>query len=228
MFRPMLTSTLGDFRDVECWIFDLDNTLYAWDANLHGAIEERICLFVQREMGLDKGRAWELQKTYYREFGTTLSGLMQHHGTNAEDYLAFVNDLDLSEITDEPRLVAGLARLPGRRFIFTSNCGHHAMRVIEKLGIAHLFEDIWDIRTTAFVSKPHRCAYDAVIGKDNIAPQRTAMFDDIIANLHVPHQLGMATVWLRHARPSASLAHVHHQTDDLSRFLQIIEVRAPA
>jgi putative hydrolase of the HAD superfamily len=212
---------------VEEWVFDLDNTLYSANLGLLRAIEERICLFVQTELTLARDDAWKLQKDYYREFGTTLSGLIARHGIDPERYLAFVNDVELT-LAPDPHLTAGLARLPGRRIVFTSNCGRHAERVLALLGIAHLFDDILDLRTTAFAAKPTRAAYDAVLHRGAFDPRRAAMFDDMAVNLEIPASLGMTTVWLRNAPSGAARPdYIHFETDDLSDFLHAIETLGP-
>lgn len=214
----------SDFRDIEHWVFDLDNTLYAADAGLLKAIEQRICLFVQRELTLEYDAAWKVQKDYYRQYGTTLTGLMRKHGTDPEHYLSFVNDIAL-ELNPNPHLRAGLERLPGRRVVFTSNCGRHAERVLDRLEITHLFDDICDMRKTGFAAKPTQAAYDAALRHGVIASSGAAMFDDLAANLEIPAALGMTTIWLRpQAMPDSAPDHIHFETDNLANFLHTIEV----
>ena len=57
----------------ERWVFDLDHTLYTIDAARHAAMSERICLYVQRHLGLERDPAWDLQKTLSE-------GVWQHAG----------------------------------------------------------------------------------------------------------------------------------------------------
>jgi putative hydrolase of the HAD superfamily len=239
MFRPMRQDKSQDFRGarplagpdfrhVHSWIFDLDNTLYPADGGLMDLLESRIQAFVQRELGLDPPAAWEVQKRYFREHGTTLAGLMRHHRTDPEAYLAFVNDIDVLTLGPNPQLRAALSRLPGERYVFTNNCGRYAERILTQLGIADLFADIWDVRVMGFTPKPARAAYDAVVLRSNIPAASAAMFDDLIPNLEAAHALGMTTVWLRKPNQEVSgAAHIHHESDDLVSFLQSIEVSPP-
>src|SRR5580698_8532934 len=88
------TATTPDFRHVSAWIFDLDHTLYTLDAEKQAAMEERICVFVQRHFGIARAPAWEIQKRYLKDYGTTLGGLMRHHGVDPDVYHDAVNDLD--------------------------------------------------------------------------------------------------------------------------------------
>ena len=72
-----------DFRHVDAWIFDLDNTLYPASSGLFAQIDTRMTEFVQELLGLGAEEARALQKAYYRDHGTTLNGLMRVHGVDA-------------------------------------------------------------------------------------------------------------------------------------------------
>ena len=222
-----------DFRHIHSWLFDLDNTLYRADCGIFAQIEGRMTDYVARFAGLPHDAARALQKSLYRAHGTTLNGLMRLHGANPDDYLAYVHDIDLSVLSPDPELNAALTRLPGRRYIFTNGCRHHALRIMERIGMTHLFQDIWDIRSIGFTPKPEAAAYDAVVAAAGLEPQRTAMFDDLAHNLVAARALGMTTVWLdtgsefSQGGPEAgesSLHHVSHRTHDLPQFLSDIRI----
>jgi len=220
-----------DFRHIDVWIFDLDNTLYPAASRLFAQIESRMTLFVQRTLSLDYEEARRVQKTYYRDHGTTLGGLMRLHGIDPEVYLAFVHDIDVTVLEADTRLARAIARLPGRHFVFTNGCRHHAGRVLERRAIAHLFEDCWDIRTIGFRPKPNPESYRAVLALAGADPSRTAFFDDIARNLVPAHDLGCTTVliandfhWSRQGptQPDVRPEHVHYESDDLCGFLEEI------
>jgi len=220
-----------DFRHVETWIFDLDNTLYPASSDLFAQVDARMTGYVQGLFGLSAAEARNLQKTYYREHGTTLNGLMQLHGVDPENYLAYVHDIDLTVLTPDPRLGPAIARLPGRRFVFTNGCRDHACRVLERLALESLFDDIWDIRTIDYRPKPDTQSYRRVLADNQIAPSRAAMFEDAARNLVPAHELGLTTVWLKNGsvwskqgpkHPVAEARHIHYETDDLSAFLLAI------
>jgi putative hydrolase of the HAD superfamily len=219
------TRNAPDFRNVDSWIFDLDHTLYRVDPAVRAAVEERICLFIQRHFDIGRDPAWEIQKRYYHHYGITLAGLMKHHGVDPEVYHDFINDLDLLDLGPDDELARGLSRLPGRRFVFTNNCGRFANGVLERLGIAHLFESVWDIHAGKYIPKPMISAYDALVVGAGLAPKRSAMFEDTPRNLEPAHSLGMATVLLKPvSAPAEAEAHIHHETDDLPKFLQEIRI----
>ncbi len=66
-------------RQAEAWVFDLDNTLYPPSTNLFAQIDERMRAFIAGFLELDLDEARRVQKTYFREYGTTLRGLMNRH-----------------------------------------------------------------------------------------------------------------------------------------------------
>ena len=220
-----------DFRHVDVWIFDLDNTLYSSDSGVFVQIERRMTLFVQNLLGLDFEEARHVQKTYYRDHGTTLNGLMRIHGIDPEDYLAFVHDIDLSAIAENGKLAKLLERLPGRRFVFTNGCRNHAERVLDRLALTHLFGELWDIRTIGYRPKPDPESYRAVLARAETEAERSAIFDDIPRNLVPAHELGCTTVllgnesvWAKQgpAHPADWRRYVDHETDDLCGFLENI------
>jgi len=219
-----------DFRHVRHWIFDLDNTLYDAHCGVFAQIERRMTDYVARHTGLPRDEARALQKALYRSHGTTMNGMMQLHGVVADDYLSFVHDIDLSALAPDESLIAAVTRLPGQRYIFTNGCRHHAARILLRIGLAHLFNDVWDIRTIGFTPKPDAIAYDRVVAASGLAPDRAAMFDDIPHNLTAARALGMATVWLdtgtdfSHGGPLPVTDHITHTTDHLASFLHDIRI----
>jgi len=222
-----------DFADTTAWIFDLDNTLYPARCNLFAEVDKRMGKFIADYLGVPFEQARHLQKSYYRQFGTTLSGLMQVHKLDPQPFLDYVHDIDLSAVPELPELAAAVAALPGRRLIFTNGSRRHAERVAEKLGVLHLFEDICDIAACEYVAKPSAGAFDRMVKRHGVAAREAAMFEDMPHNLEAPHALGMVTVlvhsdYLDHPaqlqmRNWRELpGHIHHATDCLTTFLRSI------
>lgn len=218
-----------DFRHVDAWIFDLDNTLYPAKSDLFAQIDVRMAAYVARLLDLPLDEARRLQKDYYRDHGTTLNGLIKLHGIDPEPYLDAVHDIDLTVLAPDPALNEAIARLPGRRFVFTNGCRNYAAKVLDRLGLTAIADDLWDIRTTGFTPKPDPAAYDAVVAKAAIAPARAAMFEDLSRNLVPAHDLGMTTVWLDNGSqwskqgpefPVAQAGHIDYETRDLTAFLR--------
>mgnify|MGYP003436025730 FL=1 len=209
---------------IDCWLFDLDNTLYPPDLGLFSQIDDRMGAFIMQLEGCDAIEARIIQKRYFHDHGTTLSGLMRHHGVEPETFLSFVHDIDMRCITADPALTAAIAALPGRCHIFTNADADYARRILERRGLDHLFDRIIDIRATDFVPKPEFGAYQALHRLiPDFEPTRTAFIDDMSRNLRPAHAMGITTVWLDNGSESGNrdhdAAHVDHQVDDLPRWL---------
>jgi len=221
--------SLSHVRD---WVFDLDNTLYPRECNLFAQIDLLISDYMVGVTNLPYDAARRLQKDYYRDYGTTLNGLMQLHDVDPDHYLSTVHAIDYSPVAPHEALIAAIRSLPGRKFILTNGDVGHAQSVLGRLGnAADLFEDIFDIRAMSYRPKPLPEAYESFFSTHGIDTQKAAMFDDLEKNLLVPHETGMVTVQVVASDDFAhdqvdpwelertGGAHVHHVTADLAGFL---------
>lgn len=222
------------FRNVDTWVFDLDNTLYPAQCNLFAQIDRRMGSFIAESLELSLDEAHELRHRYYVEHGTTLAGLIQRHGISPHAFLDYVHDIDLGVVEPAPELGAAIDALPGRKFVFTNGSRKHAESVAAKLGVLDHFEDIFDIHALEYVNpKPTREAFDRFVGAHGIAARRAAMFDDLPHNLETAHTLGMTTIWIdcrAMGRPehvsdedwTVLPDHIHHRTEALAPFIAAI------
>jgi putative hydrolase of the HAD superfamily len=219
------------FTHIDTWVFDLDNTLYPHHVNLWQQVDARIGEFVSAWLKVSAVEARTIQKDYYRRYGTTMRGMMTEHGVRADDYLAYVHQIDHSPLEHNPAMGAAIARLPGRKLILTNGSTDHADKVLARLGLADHFEAVFDIIAAELEPKPALQTYQKFVRLHRVDPANSAMFEDLARNLVVPHELGMTTVlvvpdsakevvredWELEGRDAA---HVDHVTDDLTGFLQ--------
>jgi putative hydrolase of the HAD superfamily len=224
---------MTDLRHIESWVFDLDNTLYAAECQLFSQIDARMTTFIRNHLDMHHDDARRLQKDYYVRYGTTMSGLMAEHDVDPDQFLEFVHDIDLAPIQTNPALASELARLPGKKYIFTNGSARHAENVASALGVFHYFDGIFDIKAAHYAPKPKRKPYEVFLAKHGVEPRGAVMFEDLAQNLQAPHAMGMTTVlvcsgaaWLtdepsekRPARPGDTASHIHHTTNDLTAFL---------
>ncbi|NEX93780.1 pyrimidine 5'-nucleotidase [Caulobacter sp. 17J65-9] len=218
----------ADLSRVETWIFDLDNTLYPAECEYMALIEGKMTAFVMRETGLARDEAKALQKSYLHEHGTTLAGLMANHGIDPHAFLDEVHDVAMDRLLPDPALLAALTRLPGRRLVFTNGGSKHAARVLERLEIADLFEDVFHLEAADFVPKPAQATYENLVRIHGVDPRAAAFFEDSERNLKPAAVLGMATVLVGAHAAQCSADFVHHRTDKLPPFLMDARIRTAA
>lgn len=209
----------ADLRHVDSWIFDLDDTLYPRESEVMALVSDRMTEFMVQFTGLPRDEAWTLQKKYFHEHGTTLAGLMAHHGLPPEEFLTFVHNVSLDGLSADAELRQGLERLPGRRLVFTNGSGEHAERVLAKLGVADLFEDIFHIASADYLPKPAVSTFDKMAKAFSLTPKSAVFFEDSERNLEPAAAMGMTTVMVGQHALDSTADFVHHRTSRLPPFL---------
>src|SRR5688572_30206495 len=142
------------FSQVTDWVFDLDNCLYPASTGLFELIDERMGAYIQRLLGVDASEAKRVQKAHFHAHGTTLAGLMKEHRVDPHHFLEDVHSIPLDRLSRDERLAIGLARLPGRKLIFTNADEPYARRVLDALGVAPHFAELHDIHAADLRPKP--------------------------------------------------------------------------
>lgn len=206
--------------DRKVWVFDLDNTLYPPSARLVEQINRRMTEFIMDALKVDRAGAGRLRRDYWRRYGTTLAGLMAHHGVDPDPYLAQVHDIALDGILPDPDLRAAIAALPGRRVVHTNGAAVHAQRVLAARGLGGVFDAVYGLEHAGYRSKPAEAAFATVHAQDGLDPTAAVMIEDDPRNLEVPHRIGMATVLV--APMPDPRPHIHHHTDDLTALLRSV------
>ena len=157
----MNDDTARDLADRDVWVFDLDNTLYPADHEVFDEIGERMTRFIQRVTGFEHEAARVLREKYFLAYGATVVGVVRHHGASAEEFLAYVHDVRLENVHADPELARLIARLPGRRIVFTNGARDYAGKILAKLGIDHVFDEVFALEDAGLVPKPQRGAFRA-------------------------------------------------------------------
>ena len=205
------------------WIFDLDNTLYPADCKLFHQVDIRMRNFIADYLDLDEEDARKLQKRYFREYGTTLSGLMKNHGMKPGAFLEYVHDIDVNVVPPNPSLEHSLSLLPGQKLVFTNGTSEHAGRVMKRLGIEHHFDFVFDIFATDFIPKPSIAGYRRLIENYAINPHKSVMVEDVAYNLEPAKSLGMTTVLITNSYEWSGGdnedEYVDHRVDNLTSWL---------
>lgn len=236
--KPLMTAPFSlpdraDFSHVHTWVFDLDNTLYPHHIDLFAQIDVNMTGFVAEYLKMEHAEARALQKKYYHDHGTTLRGLMIHHGVDPTAFLDRAHDIDYSPLAPDEGLSAAIRALPGRKFIFTNGTVKHAEAAARALGIIDHFEDIFDIVAAEYVPKPAGATYDKFASFNRVDTRHAAMFEDLPRNLYVPKALGMKTVlilpsdtdhvsFLEWEKHDESQTYIDYLTDDLAGFLRAV------
>jgi putative hydrolase of the HAD superfamily len=219
---------MKNLLNIKYWIFDLDNTLYSGQTKVFSEVDKKMSAFISKKMNVDLVKAREIQKKYFYEYGTTLSGLMKQDNIDPHDFLKFVHDIDISWLPKDLKLKEELIKIKEKKFIFTNGSHAHVENVTKQLGIDDLFDGAFDIVDANFVPKPHADPYKKMIKKFDIEPTKSILIEDIAHNLEQAKNLGMKTCWLENeeafAKKDADKPYIDYKIKSLPSFLQKINI----
>ncbi len=180
------------------WIFDLDNTLHDARARIFPSMHEQINAYLKRHFGVDDAGADAMRSRFWRVYGTTLYGLMRHHGTDPRHFLAETHVFPelAGMVVRENALKHALARLAGTKLVFSNAPRHYVEEVLRALGVGRFFDAVYTIEDARFRGKPALHGFHVLLRKHQLDPHRCALVDDIPVYLRAAHRLGMSTVWV--------------------------------
>ncbi len=180
------------------WIFDLDNTLHDARPHIFPAMHGQINVYLQKHFGVDEEGANRMRRDFWLRYGTTLRGLVRHHGADPKQFLAETHTFpELADmLVHENALKHALTRLGGRRLVFSNAPRHYVEEVLRAMGLKRYFDAVYTIEDTGYRGKPHAWGFHRLLRKHDLDPHRCAMIDDILDNLRAAHRLGMSTVWV--------------------------------
>jgi putative hydrolase of the HAD superfamily len=178
------------------WIFDLDDTLHDASARVFPHINRAMTRYVMEHLAVDHDEANRLRIDYWHRFGATLIGLVRLHRIDPAHFLRATHDFpDLPRLVDGPRgMRHWLKRLPGRKVVFSNSPIHYCEAVLDALGIADCFEDLFTIERTGMHPKPDPTGFRRLLRARRLDPRRCVMVEDNVANLHTAKRLRMRTV----------------------------------
>ena len=177
------------------FVFDLDNTLYPKELPIWRMVDDRIEQYVIEKLRTDRDTARRIRMHFLSRFGSTLRGLMRHHGVRPAEYLEYIHDVPIPEIVPRrPELLEMLSGLPGRCVVFTNGSREYALRVLAALGVADRMEAVYGIEFMEYIAKPSPYPYRKLLGVTDTRPEDSLICDDRRRNLLPARELGMFTV----------------------------------
>jgi putative hydrolase of the HAD superfamily len=216
------------FNSINCWIFDLDNTLYSGQTKVFAQVDKKMSKYISNKLNIDLIKAKEIQKNYFYQYNTTLNGMIKNHKIDPEEFLEFVHDVDISFLQKDDKLATEIKKLNGKKIIFTNGSRKHALNVTKKIGIDNLFDGIFDIVNANYVPKPSIEPYKKLVEKHKIDPKLSVFVEDIARNLKPAYEMGMKTIWIENEEPWAKefsdSKFINYKTNNLSEFLKKINL----
>jgi len=180
------------------WIFDLDNTLHDARVHIFPSMHTQMNDYLRRSFGLDDAGANEMRSFFWQRYGTTLKGLTRHYGHDPKRFIRETHQFpELGPmVVGDNKLGHALARLQGKRLVFSNAPRHYVEGVLAALGVARWFDAVYTIESTRYRPKPAFNGFRVLLRAHNLEAHRCALIDDMPENLRAARRLGMSTVWV--------------------------------
>ena len=185
------------------WLFDLDNTLHNAGASAFGHFDGAMNRYIVEHVGLEPAEADHLRARYWHRYGSTLLGLVRHHGVRPAHFVRHTHDIpDLERsLVGHAHDLAALRRLPGRKVVLTNAGRDYALRVLRALRVDGLFDAVIGIEEMTVCGqlrpKPDRRMFRAVAARLGVSPARCVLVEDTLLHQRAARSLGMRTVWMQ-------------------------------
>lgn len=188
--------------DLKVFFFDIDNCLYRRSTRIHDLMQVSIHDYFKTELNLDDEAAHNLRRTYYRDYGLAIRGLVMFHDINAIEYNKMVDDalplqnilrpdLALRKVLQDLRASGKIDKL----WLFTNAYKNHGLRCVRLLGIADLFDGITYCdyaQEDNLICKPDPNAFEKAKMESGLGQYSNAWFvDDSGNNIQQGIALGM-------------------------------------
>lgn len=161
-------------------IFDLDNTLYPCTGKMDQGITERMTKCVAEFFNIGMDEAWALRKSRIQGFSTTLEWLIHEGLTDTDRFFAAVHpENEADELMEDEKLRPYLKSIEIPKIILTNAPREHAERVLAKLKVRDLFDEVCDIRDMDLLGKPYKKAYEKALEKCGGTLDDTVFVDDM-------------------------------------------------
>jgi putative hydrolase of the HAD superfamily len=193
----------------------MDNTLHDARAHVFGELHQSMNTYIQRELQLTPDQASAMRFRYWQRYGATLLGLIKHHAVDPEHFLQETHLLPhlLQHLQAARCDLQALRHLKGQRVLLTNAPLHYTRRVLDGLGIAHLFHDVVSIESMRMFGhwrpKPDGRMFQHLLARLRVPAHRCVLVEDTLEHQKVARGLGIKTAWMcRYARPKSRFGEV--------------------
>jgi len=188
------------------WFFDLDNTLHDASYRIFDEMNRSMSSWLIANLAVEQAEADRLRTDYWHRYGTTLLGLIRHHGVEPHAFLRETHDFLVPPMLGELiRAERGLSelfrRLPGRKVLITNAPSIYTAKVLREIGLARVIRRRYHIEQMRllgrFRPKPSPSMFRMLLAKEKVHPSRAVLVEDSALNLRGARSVGMRGVYVR-------------------------------
>ena len=200
MIKPAMQERLKNLKGI---LWDLDNTLYKSEDDLHRAFDIAIAqAAIENGARVTLDEAIRLSGKSFTDHGYGGRVFVETMGVDPRALHFSIHGLvDEKIIIRSDALIDELQSLSLHHVIVTHGARDWALRVIEHLGLLPLFPDhlVHALEDFDFHKKGSSAVpFESGLAALGLMPADVIMVEDQERNLRIPHEMGMGTVLLNH------------------------------
>ena len=200
MIKPALQER---FRNLKGILWDLDNTLYKSEDDLHRAFDRAIAqAAIENGASISLDEAIRLSGKSFVDHGYGGRVFVDTMGVDPRALHFSIHGLvDEKIIIRSEGLIDQMQSLSLHHVVVTHGARDWALRVLQQIGLIPLFPDhlVHALEDFDFHKKgSSRVPFETGLAALGLAPADVIMVEDQERNLRIPHEMGMGTVLLNH------------------------------
>ncbi len=187
------------------WLFDLDNTLHNASAAVFPSIASNMTRYITQVLidanhPSDPATVEAMRVGYLQRYGATLKGMVIHHGVKESEFLREAHRFEhLPDLLRRERgLSSILARLPGKKILFTNAPQSYSQEAIRHFNIHRHFAAHISIENMRVHGKSHpkpsKPFLRKLLAQHGWHPNQCILVEDSVANIVAAKQIGLRTV----------------------------------
>lgn len=207
------------YKDLKGMLWDLDNTLYRVNEQLHEAYHIAAARLAIQD-GVEKSYEIALQKAKDSYINSEFSGkfLITEHNYNVPHLHTRLHEMIDETAIVKNREIADMFRALGlKNALVTHGSQGWAHRVLTHLDLIEFFDAdaILSLESFDFQRKNESsAAVDMALEKLGLSAADVMMSEDIAHNLRIPKEMGLFTAFIHHGKPPADLPDYIDETYD--------------
>lgn len=203
-------------RNGPVWLLDLDNTLHDAGSFIMPAVNRAMTQWVAKHLAVDEHEASRLRVDYWKRYGATLLGMIEHHAINPHAFLQDTHPLPdlLQHSRPKLALLHSLRHLKGSKLILTNAPRHYAQAVLRRTRLDRVVEQAICIEDMCFAGqfrpKPSVAMLRMLCARLGVSTRQCRLVEDSVDNLRAARKLGMQSLLvLEHGWRGSSRRRVH-------------------
>lgn len=182
------------------YLLDLDNTLHHASTYILPEINRQMTQYLVEQLQVDHARASQIRTDYWRRYGATLLGMMQHHQTDPHDFLEATHQFpDLAGVSHRPSHVPyRLSRLNGLRILLTNAPRAYAVDLLRILDLYRHVDAVVAIEDMVIHQrwrpKPSNWLWQRL--KQVTRAKKLVLVDDTRGHLLSAAKFGIEGIWI--------------------------------